>query len=225
MRHSETRVLLPTLHLPKDLQLDVEQFLELEPRAGVLHGQRVLGEMHIDERVRKAHQPILPEKVHTDRVRHAAAEIRQQTGYHGAHGFGIDPHTLHLLRGVVVRLESLRHLRRDLRHRRQFRMNEIIDMVEPAGLTEEQVLDAALEFDVLYALEPDQFALVRAVEEHGAEPLRLAYTDRVPLGHLADDLHVRVLVVQFGDLIEPTTIDILVRVLAQQIHRCAYAQF
>ena len=62
---------------------------------------------------------------------------------------------LHRLGGVVVRLEALRHLRRDLGPGRQVRMNEVIEVVEAAGFAEEEVLDVLGEFDILGSLEPD----------------------------------------------------------------------
>ena len=98
-------------------------------------------------------------------------------------------------------------------------MHEVIDMIEAGRFTEEQVLDSSLEFDILYAAEPYQFALVRTVEECRTESLRFAYTDRVPFGDLSDDLNVRVLVIQFGYLVETTAVDIFVRILTNEIER------
>ena len=69
-------------------------------------------------------------------------------------------------------------------------MDEIIDMLEPAGLAEEEILDPFLQFDILHALEPDELALVCAVEECSGEALRASDTDGMPLGDLADDLNV-----------------------------------
>ena len=97
-------------------------------------------------------------------------------------------------------------------------------MLEPAGFAEKQVLHPAHELDIFGSLEPHQLALVRAVEEGGGEPLRLADADGVPLGDLPDNLYVGVLVVQLRDAVESAPVDVLVRITAQQVHRCAYAQ-
>ena len=98
-------------------------------------------------------------------------------------------------------------------------MDEVIGMIESAGFAEEQVLDVALQFDVLHALKPDQFALVGAVKEGGTEPLGAPDTDRMPFGDLTDDLDVRILVIQFGDTVEAAAVDVLIRELAQHIQR------
>ena len=91
-------------------------------------------------------------------------------------------------------------------------MNEVIEVVEAAGFAEEEVLDALGEFDILGALEPYQLALMGAVEEGRREALRLTDSDRVPFRHFADDLDVGVLVVEFGDTVELTAVDIFVGV-------------
>ena len=49
--------------------------------------------------------------------------------------------------------------------------------------------------------------------------MRLADTDRVPFGHLSDDLHVGIFVVQFRDMIEPAAVDILIGIYMQHIER------
>ena len=98
-------------------------------------------------------------------------------------------------------------------------MDEVKDMLEARGLAEKQVLDAALQFDEFNALKPHQFALVRTVEEGGAESLGFADTDGVPFCYLTDDLHVGILVLQFGYLVKATSVDVFVRVLAHEIER------
>ena len=104
-------------------------------------------------------------------------------------------------------------------------MNEVIEVVEAAGFAEEEVLDALGEFDILRALEPYQLALMRTVEEGRREALRLTDTDRVPFRHFADDLDVGVLVVEFGNAVELTAVDIFVGISPQQIHRGLYPEF
>ena len=102
-------------------------------------------------------------------------------------------------------------------------MHEIIDVVESTRFTEEQVLHVALQLDVLHPFEPHQLTLVRAVEEGGTESLCLTDADRVPFGDLTDDLHVCILIVQFGDFIEPTAVDILIGILTNQVKRGIHA--
>jgi hypothetical protein len=46
----------------------------------------------------------------------------------------------------------------------------------------------------------------------------------VPFGHFTDDLHVRIFIVQFGDLVEPASVDILIGILPNQVERRMYAQ-
>ena len=62
---------------------------------------------------------------------------------------------------------------------------------------------------------------MRAVKECGTQALRFTDSYRVPFGHFSDDLYVRVFVVQFCDAIEPTAVNILVRILTQHIERGA----
>ena len=104
-------------------------------------------------------------------------------------------------------------------------MNEVIEVVEAAGFAEEEVLDALGKFDILRALEPYQLALMGTIEEGRREALRLTYTDRMPFGHFTDDLDVGVLVVEFGDTVELTAVDIFVGIGPQQIHRGLYPEF
>ena len=93
-------------------------------------------------------------------------------------------------------------------------MNEVIDVIESAGLTEQQVLHAALQLDVLHPLEPYQLTLMGAVEEHCAQTLCLTDTDGVPFRHLAYNLYIGILIVQFRNPIKPAAVNILIRVLA-----------
>ena len=102
-------------------------------------------------------------------------------------------------------------------------MHEIIDMVESTRFTEEQVLHAALQLDVLHPFEPHQLTLVRAIVEGGTESLCLSDTDRVPFGDLTDDLHIGIFIVQFGDAIEPAAVDILIGILTNQVKRGIHA--
>ena len=104
-------------------------------------------------------------------------------------------------------------------------MYEVIDMVEPARLAEQQVFDVALQLDVFYPLEPHQLALVRAVKERRTQPLCLADSDCVPFGHFTDDLHVRVFVVQLRDAVETAAVDVLVRELPHHIERGPNIEF
>ena len=96
-------------------------------------------------------------------------------------------------------------------------MYEIKGVVEARRFAEEEVTDALREFDVLYPFEPNEFALVRSVIERSTEPHGFSDTNSVPFGHLADNLYVRVFVVQFGNTVETAAVDILVRVLAYHI--------
>ena len=66
---------------------------------------------------------------------------------------------------------------------------------------------------------------MRAVEEGRREALRLADTDRVPFRDLSDDLDVGVFVVEFGDAVELTAVDIFVGIGPQQIHRGLHPEF
>ena len=130
---------------------------------------------------------------------------------------------LHDLGGVVIRLQALCHLRRDLVPRCQIRVDEIIDMLEAAWLAEKEVFDTPLQLEVFDTLKPYQLTLMRAVVEGGGEALRFADTDGMPFGHFADDLDVCVLIVDLGDFIELAPVDIFIGVLAQQVHSCAHA--
>jgi len=217
--HGEAGIKFPSFHLPQNLQLDVEKFFELKPCPSVLHGEGVLGKMHIDEGICEGHEPVLMQYIHTDGIGYTGFEVGQQTRHHRPHGFGVEPVPFHGLGGVVVGFETLRHLRRHLAHRRQLRMNEVVDMLKTGRFAEEQVLDATLQFDILDTLKPHQFALVCTVEEGGAESLGFTDTDCVPFGHLTDNLHVRILVFQFGYLVKATAIDVFVRVLTHEIKR------
>ena len=118
----------------------------------------------------------------------------------------------------------MRHPRRHFFHRRQIRMNEVIHMLEPAGFAEEQVFDAALQFDIFDPLEPYQLALVGAIEERSAETLRFADTDGMPFGYFTDDLDVGVFILQFGNAIETAAVDILIRKDMQHIERSIHIE-
>ena len=179
----------------------------------------VLRKMDIDQRLGERHEMILLQHIRANRIGYAEFEVRHQLGDDGPHGLGVHPHFLHLLGRVVVGFEALGHLGRDLVPRREFGVDEVIGMIESAGFAEEQVLDVALQFDVLRALKPDQFALVGGVKEGGTEPLGAPDTDRMPFGDFTDDLDVRILVIQLGDAVEAAAVDILIRELAQHIQR------
>ena len=124
---------------------------------------------------------------------------------------------LHGLGGVVIGFETLRHLRRHLGHRRQFGMHEVIDVLKTARFTEKEVFHTSLQLDVLHAPEPDQLTLMGTVKEGSTEPLRLTDTDSVPFGHFADDLHIGIFVVKFGNAVETTPVDILIGILTNEI--------
>ena len=138
---------------------------------------------------------------------------------------GVETVAFHGLRCVVVRLQALRHLRRDLAPRCQFRVDEIIRVIKSGRFAEEQVFDTPLQLDILHALEPDQFALVHSVVEGSAQPLRLADTYCVPFGYFADDLYIRIFVLYLRDAVEPAAVDILIRILPHHVQRGIHLQF
>ena len=98
-------------------------------------------------------------------------------------------------------------------------MHKIEDMIEARRFTEEQILDVSLQFDILDALEPNKFALVGTIEESGTESLRFTDTDSVPFGYFTDDLHIGIFVVQLGNAVKATTVDILIGILPKHIER------
>ena len=126
---------------------------------------------------------------------------------------------LHGLGGVVVGFETLRHLRRHFIPGGELGVHKIEDMIEAGGFAEEQILDVSLQFDILDTLEPDEFALVGTIEEGSTESLRFADTDSVPFSHFTDDLHVGIFIVQFGDAVKATAVDILIGILPYHIER------
>ena len=56
-----------------------------------------------------------------------------------------------------------------------------------------------------------------AIKEGSTQPLRLTDTDGMPFGHFADDLHIGIFVVKFGNAVETTPVDILIGILTNEI--------
>lgn len=92
-------------------------------------------------------------------------------------------------------------------------MDEIVEMVETGGLAKKKIAYTPLQFDILDALEPHQLDGMGAVGEGGTEARTLARTDCVPIGYLADDLDISVLVRDVGDMVETATVYIFIRIL------------
>ena len=167
-RHHKTTILLTAFHLPEDLQLNIEEFFELEPFARFLHSRRILWEMDIAERFAQAHEVVALHHIHAERIHHTLLlEFGYEVRNDGAEGFRVEPCALHRFGGVVVRFEPLHEFRLHLTHRCEFGVNEVVLMIEARRFAKKQILHIALQFDILHTLEPNEFDGMPPVGESG----------------------------------------------------------
>ena len=167
-RHREADVLFAAFHLPEDLQLDIEEFFELESFARLLHGRGILRKMDIAERFAQAHEVVALHQIHAERIYHALLlEFGYKVRDNGAEGLGVEPSAFHRFGGVVVRFEPLHEFGLYLTHRRELGVNEVVLMIESRWFAKQQILHVALQFDILHTLEPDQFDGMSSVGESG----------------------------------------------------------
>ena len=225
-RHGESRVLFAPFHLAQYLQLDIEEFLELEPLPRLLQSGVVLGEVDIGECLGQPHQMVPLQHVHTDGIGHAVlAKSRHQLADNHADNLGIDARPLHRFGGVVVRFQPLCHLGLHLAPRSEFGMDEVVLVIEAGRFAEQQVAHAFFQLDILDTLEPNEFDTVVPVGESRAQPLGTARADGVPLRDFAYDLDVSILVIYLVNIVETAAVDVLVGEHTQHIESRFYPQF
>ena len=97
---------LPVTGILQDVQLNIEQFLELEPVLRQLQLLGVLGEVYYAQGIVERHETMLAHDVCRQRLLHLTVKKLEQVLHQLCHRIGVEPATLHLLGGVVVRLQS-----------------------------------------------------------------------------------------------------------------------
>ena len=97
---------LPVTGILQYVQLYIEQLLELEPVLSQLQLLGVLREVYNAQGVVERHETMLAHYIRCQRLLHLAVKKLEKVLHQLGHGVGVEPATLHLLGGVVVRLQT-----------------------------------------------------------------------------------------------------------------------